>query len=95
MPHLLIAGTTGSGKSVCVNALLMSILFKATPDEVKLLLVDPKMVEFSKYKGIPHLLVPGRLRREEGGGRAQLGCQRDAQPLPHLLRIRLQGHRQL
>ena len=58
MPHLLIAGTTGSGKSVCVNALLMSILFKATPDEVKLLLVDPKMVEFSKYKGIPHLLVP-------------------------------------
>jgi len=58
MPHLLIAGTTGSGKSVCVNALLMSILFKANPDEVKLLLVDPKMVEFSKYKGIPHLLVP-------------------------------------
>lgn len=58
MPHLLIAGTTGSGKSVCVNSLLMSILFKATPDEVKLLLIDPKMVEFSKYKGIPHLLVP-------------------------------------
>ena len=58
MPHLLIAGTTGSGKSVCVNSILMSILFKASPDEVKLLLVDPKMVEFSKYKGIPHLLVP-------------------------------------
>ena len=58
MPHLLIAGTTGSGKSVCVNALLMSILYKATPEEVKLLLIDPKMVEFSKYKGIPHLLVP-------------------------------------
>ena len=58
MPHLLIAGTTGSGKSVCVNSILMSILFKATPDEVKLLLIDPKMVEFSKYKGIPHLLVP-------------------------------------
>ena len=58
MPHLLIAGTTGSGKSVCVNSFLMSILFKATPDEVKLLLIDPKMVEFSKYKGIPHLLVP-------------------------------------
>ncbi len=58
MPHLLIAGTTGSGKSVCVNSLLMSILFKATPDEVKLLLIDPKMVEFSKYKGLPHLLIP-------------------------------------
>jgi S-DNA-T family DNA segregation ATPase FtsK/SpoIIIE len=58
MPHLLIAGTTGSGKSVCVNSLLLSILFRAAPDEVKLLLIDPKMVEFSKYKGIPHLLVP-------------------------------------
>jgi S-DNA-T family DNA segregation ATPase FtsK/SpoIIIE len=57
MPHLLIAGTTGSGKSVCVNSILLSILFKANPDEVKLLLIDPKMVEFSKYKGIPHLLV--------------------------------------
>ncbi len=58
MPHVLIAGTTGSGKSVCVNALLMSVLFKATPEEVKLLLIDPKMVEFSKYKGLPHLLIP-------------------------------------
>lgn len=58
MPHLLIAGTTGSGKSVCVNSILMSILFKATPDQVKFVLIDPKMVEFSKYKGIPHLLVP-------------------------------------
>ncbi len=58
MPHVLIAGTTGSGKSVCVNSLLMSILFRATPDDVKLLLIDPKMVEFSKYKGLPHLLIP-------------------------------------
>ena len=58
MPHLLIAGTTGSGKSVCVNSILMSILFKATPDQVKFVLIDPKMVEFSKYKGLPHLLVP-------------------------------------
>lgn len=58
MPHLLIAGTTGSGKSVCVNSILISLLYKANPDEVKMLLIDPKMVEFSKYKGIPHLLIP-------------------------------------
>ena len=58
LPHLLIAGTTGSGKSVCVNSLLISILYKAGPEEVKLVLIDPKMVEFSKYKGIPHLLIP-------------------------------------
>lgn len=58
LTHLLIAGTTGSGKSVCVNSILMSILYKATPDEVKLLLIDPKMVEFTKYRSIPHLLIP-------------------------------------
>lgn len=58
MPHLLIAGTTGSGKSVCVNSILLSLLYKGGPDEVKLVLIDPKMVEFSKYKGIPHLLIP-------------------------------------
>ncbi len=58
LPHLLIAGTTGSGKSVCVNSILLSILYKATPDEVKLILIDPKMVEFSKYKSVPHLLIP-------------------------------------
>ena len=55
---MLIAGTTGSGKSVCMNSIIVSILYRAKPDEVKLVLIDPKKVEFSKYSGIPHLLVP-------------------------------------
>lgn len=58
LPHLLIAGTTGSGKSVCMNSLILSVLYKARPDEVKFIMIDPKMVEFGVYNGIPHLLIP-------------------------------------
>lgn len=58
MPHMLIAGSTGSGKSVCINTLIMSILYKAHPDDVKLIMVDPKVVELSVYNGIPHLMIP-------------------------------------
>lgn len=58
LPHIIIAGTTGSGKSVCTNGIIMSILYNATPDEVRLVLIDPKIVEFKIYDGIPHLLIP-------------------------------------
>ena len=58
MPHLLIAGSTGSGKSVCVNSIIMSLVFRSSPEDVKLLLIDPKVVELAEYNGIPHLLMP-------------------------------------
>jgi S-DNA-T family DNA segregation ATPase FtsK/SpoIIIE len=58
MPHIIIAGTTGSGKSVCTNSIIMSVLYKSSPDDVRMVLIDPKMVEFKTYDGIPHLLIP-------------------------------------
>ncbi len=58
MPHLLVAGTTGSGKSVGVNAMILSLLYKSEPEDVRLIMVDPKMLELSIYEGIPHLLAP-------------------------------------
>ena len=71
LPHLLVAGTTGSGKSVCLNALILSILYKSTPDEVKFIMVDPKMVEFKVYMGIPHLLVPVVTEAKKASGALQ------------------------
>ncbi|MBE6948249.1 MAG: DNA translocase FtsK [Ruminococcaceae bacterium] len=71
LPHLLVAGTTGSGKSVCLNSLILSILYKATPDEVKFIMIDPKMVEFKIYNGIPHLLVPVVTEAKKSAGALQ------------------------
>lgn len=68
MPHMIIAGTTGSGKSVCTNSIIMSILFHAAPDEVRLILVDPKVVEFQPYDGIPHLLIPVVTQPQKAAG---------------------------
>ncbi|MBQ9736125.1 MAG: DNA translocase FtsK [Clostridia bacterium] len=68
MPHLLVAGATGMGKSVCINSILVSLLYKATPDEVKLILIDPKKVEFKAYANIPHLLVPVVTEAQKAAG---------------------------
>jgi S-DNA-T family DNA segregation ATPase FtsK/SpoIIIE len=82
MPHLLIAGTTGSGKSVAINAMVLSLLYKSTAEHVRLVMIDPKMLELSVYEGIPHLLGAGRDRHEAGGERAALERCGDGAPLP-------------
>ena len=74
MPHILIAGTTGSGKSVCVNSIIMSILYRSTPEEVRLVMIDPKTVEFTKYNGIGHLLLPVVTDPKKAAGSLAWAC---------------------
>ena len=71
LPHLLVAGTTGSGKSVCLNSLILSLMYKASPEEVKFIMIDPKMVEFKIYNGIPHLLIPVVTEAKKAAGALQ------------------------
>ena len=88
MPHLLIAGATGSGKSVCINTLIISILYKAQPEEVKLIMIDPKVVELSVYNGIPHLLIPVVTDPKEGCRCTELGSYGDDGPLQYFCGVR-------
>ena len=93
MPHLLIAGSTGTGKSVSVNAMLSSILFRATPDDVRFIMIDPKRLELGMYEDIPHLLTPVVVDPEAGRERAALGGARDGRALQDARRGRRPQHR--
>ena len=84
MPHLLIAGSTGSGKSVCVNSIIMSLLFRSSPEDVKLLLIDPKVVELAEYNGIPRPADARRHRAPQGSRRTGRRSAGDGAPLPPL-----------
>ena len=95
MPHLLVAGTTGSGKSVAINTMVVSLLYRLKPEKCRLIMVDPKMLELSVYDGIPHLLTPVVTDPEEGGRRAQMGGARDGGPLQEDVEGRRAQHRRL